>query len=92
MKQTPHLSKTANRVITTLMAFSCLSSIAAPAWAARDDWRKHATDAREWHHRHLHNGRIVYDNGEPDVTFAPPLVVEPPPASGLNIVVPLNIR
>ena len=103
MKQTPRLSKTANRVITALMVFSCLSSMAAPAWADRDDrhredWHSHAREAREWHHRHWHNGRTVYDDREPYVTYAPPVIVEPPPPvveesePGVNIVVPLNFR
>lgn len=64
----------------------------------RDGWREHAREAHEWHHRHWHNGHVIYEENEPYVTYAPPVVVPPPPEydydqqPSLNFVVPLNVH
>jgi hypothetical protein len=91
--------KKAMRLYTPVFAIAfCLCSAAVTAWADRDDWRQHSRDAREWHNGHWHNGHVVYENSDPYVTYAPPLVIEPPPPAyyapqpGLSIVVPLHIR
>jgi hypothetical protein len=57
-------------------------------------WHGHEQDAQNWHRHHMHHGRYVpaprYEEEDPYVVYAPPVVVEPP--SGVNIVFPIHIR
>lgn len=55
---------------------------------------EHAIAAHDWRHHHWHGDHVVYDNQY--VTYAPPVVVDSPPAyesePGINLVFPLNIH
>jgi len=64
----------------------------------RGGWHDHAREAHAWRHDHWRGGHYDYRNG-PYETYAPPMVVEPPPYysgssgdSGVNLVFPLNIH
>jgi hypothetical protein len=71
------------------VAIGLLMSLAGTARA--DDWGYHQKQANEWHQRHFHHRRGPAVIEEPNVVYAPPMIVEPP-ASGLNIIIPFNIR
>ena len=101
---------------TSLYAFAFMVSLgllgahtAQAAWSRWDHdndhehdngWHEHARKAHEWHNRHWHNGHVIYERNEPYVTYAPPVVVEPPmPAYNydngqpdVNLVFPLNFN
>jgi hypothetical protein len=87
--------KTFGRTLfATVMMIGLMGTFAATAHA--DEWRDHERDAREWHHRHHmhdHDRPIVVQ--QPNVVYAPPLVVEAPSSGssgGLNITIPLNFN
>lgn len=90
--------KALNRVAAALAVIFCVNGMVMAARAEKGDWHDHARAAHEWRHNHWRNGHIIYGGGEPYVTYAPPLVVEPPPPAyyapqpGVSIVVPLNFR
>jgi hypothetical protein len=68
-----------------------------PHGGSHGGWHDHAREAHEWRRAHWRDGRYNNMNG-PYETYAPPVVVEPPPAyypdedSGVNLVFPLNIH
>ena len=70
----------------------------ADAGRDNDEWRKHERDAREWHHRHMHRHYQSVAAQQPNIVYAPPVVVELPQAaadtgsSGFNITIPINFR
>jgi len=69
--------------------------------AQADEWGDHERQAHDWHERHMHHHdhdrpQIIE---EPNIVYAPPVIVEPPPApaddnesSGFNITIPINIH
>lgn len=90
-----------------LAALSLICGLSAPAMADWDQrghdfhggphhgWHEHAWRAHEWRHDHWHGDHYVYRGAYE--TYAPPMVVEPPPVydggdSGVNLVFPLNIH
>jgi hypothetical protein len=88
-----------SKAVKTFFAFAMvvglMNTFASTAHA--DEWQDHQRDAREWRHHHHHHpmgpGRpVVYE--QPNVVYAPPVVVEAPQAadSGFNITIPLNFK
>lgn len=83
-------------IFAAIAVLVCFGAVSAHA----DDWRDHEDHAREWHRHHRHerdHGRPVVIERQPDVVFAPPLVVEPPQIeepqnSGFNLIFPINIK
>ncbi len=61
-----------------------------------DEWRDHERDAREWHHRHMHRHDHPVIVEQPNVVYAPPVIIQAPAAdtgsSGFNITIPINFR
>jgi len=97
MRNLTRADKALNRVVLALAVVFCLNGIAMAARAERGDWRDHGRKAHEWRHNHWRHGRSVYGDGGYVTTYAPPVVVEPPPAyyepePGVNLVFPLNFR
>jgi hypothetical protein len=86
------------KLFALAMITSIVISFAGTAQADHDGhdqgWHGHEKDARNWHQHHIHHGRYVpaprYEEEDPYVVYAPPMVVEPP--SGINVVFPINIR
>ena len=89
------------------LSLICLNGKAMAYWDQRGHdmhggmhhggWHDHAREAHAWRHDHWRGGHYVY--GGPYETYAPPMVVEPPPYysgyngdSGVNLVFPLNIH
>jgi hypothetical protein len=62
-----------------------LGSLAAPAMADDDGWRRHRHHhhhGHHWrhkHHRHHHHGRAYFNYGPPAYYYAPPRVYYAPP-------------
>jgi hypothetical protein len=88
--------KKATNLYKAILTLAVIVSLGGAMPACAADWHGHARQARDWHNRHWHNGRTVYDSGG-YVTYAPPLVEPPPPVyyaqqPGINVVVPLNFR
>jgi hypothetical protein len=89
--------KTLSKAAFTAVVSIGLLSVALTT-ARADDWNDHQRQAHDWHQKHMHHhhhphGPVIV---EPNVVYAPPVVIEPPPppedSSGLNIVIPINIR
>jgi len=87
--------KIAKAFFAVAMVVGLMNTFASTAHA--DEWQDHQRDAREWrrhHHHPMGPGRqVVYQ--QPNVVYAPPVVVEAPQASsdsGLNITIPLNFK
>ena len=62
-----------------------------------EGWHEHEREAHEWHHRHWREGHVIYEQNEPYVTYAPPVVMPPPDEyydeqPSANFVVPLYIH
>jgi hypothetical protein len=54
-----------------------------PEWRHRE-WDDHARDSRHWRHDHPQ-----YVSG---YVSSPPVVYAPPPPSGINLILPINIH
>lgn len=101
MRKLTRTFKALNRTVLVLTVIFCLNGIAMAERAERGDWHDHARNAQSWRHEHWRHGRSVYGDGDYVTTYAPPVVVEPPPAyygpdygsePGVNLVFPLNFR
>ena len=80
-----------SKAIFTLAMIASLSGMTAGT-ARADDWRDHEREAHEWHRHHVRHERPIIVE-EPNVVYAPPVIVEPPALpSGLNLILPINIR
>lgn len=92
-------------IFTIAVIFGGAASHVGTAWAdngrhghERQDngWRGHERQAQQWHKQHIHHGRYEpryggrYEQEDPYVVYAPPMIVEPP--QGMNIIIPLNFR
>ena len=95
MRKKPDFSINFGRAIFAFAVIICLTN-AFIGTARADEWRDHERGAHEWHKRHVHqHERPVIE--EPNIVYAPPVIVETPPVidmplSGMNIIIPLNIR
>jgi len=90
MKNKLSIGKT---LFAAAMLVSVVSTFAATAQA--DEWRDHERDAREWHHHHYRHEHRPVIVEQPNVVYAPPVVVQAPDvgaSSGLNITIPLNFN
>lgn len=82
-------------LFAAVMMVGVMSAFTVTAHA--DEWRDHERNAREWHHHHHwhdHDHRPVIVE-QPNVVYAPPVVVEAPDtgsSGGLNITIPLNFN
>src|ERR1700722_11521200 len=95
-KQTCTYEALKRAVLVMTIIFS-LNGIAMAARAEKGGWHAHARNAHAWLHDHWRHGRSVYGDGGYVTTYAPPVVVEPPPAyygsePGVNLFFPLNFR
>jgi hypothetical protein len=89
MKNKRTFSKT---LFALAMVIGLMNSFATTAHA--DEWRDHERDSHEWHHRHhRHDHPTVIE--QPNVVYAPPVVIQAPAAeggSGFNVTIPINFR
>jgi hypothetical protein len=64
--------------------------------ARADEWRDHERDAHEWHHHHMHRHDRPVIVQQPNVVYAPPVIIQAPVADagspGFNITIPINFR
>jgi hypothetical protein len=89
MKNKLNIGKT----LFALAMMICLTN-SFTATAHADEWRDHERDSREWHHRHHRHDHPVVEE-RPNVVYAPPVIIQAPPAegsSGFNITIPLNFN
>jgi len=80
------------KLFALAMIAGMVVSFAGTAHADRD-WNGHERGAQKWHRQHIQHRRYVpgsYEQEDPYVVYAPPVVVEPP--SGINVVFPIHIR
>jgi hypothetical protein len=97
MRKLTHTHKALNRAVLALVVIFSLNGIAMAARAEKGGWRDHAKEAHAWRQQHWHHGQSVYGDRGYVTTYAPPVVVDPPPAyygaePGVNLVFPLNFR
>jgi hypothetical protein len=95
-----HMKKL-SRTILALAVTAGLLSFAATA-ARADDWHDHEEHARDWHEKHHHHHGHAYGHDhdrpviveEPNVVYAPPVVVEQPreESPGITLTIPLNFN
>ena len=93
---------TGRRLFALAMIAVLTNAFAATAQAdegrGRDEWRDHERNAREWHYRHMHRHDQPVAIEQPNIVYAPPVIVEAPQlssdtgSSGFNITIPINFR
>jgi hypothetical protein len=91
MKNKTNISRT---LFALAMVIGLTSALATTASA--DEWRDHERDAHEWHHKHMHRHDRPVVVEQPNVVYAPPVVIQAPVAesgsSGFNVTIPINFR